>query len=62
MILECGRSLKVKGAKLITNVCLRERKKKKKRKLAGSGSRSDQMNSRKEKKKDIRNKQSAYTD
>lgn len=42
MILECRRSLKVKGAKLITSLCLRE-KKKKKRKLSGSDSRSEQM-------------------
>lgn len=51
MILECRRSLKVKGAKLIMNLCLREKEKKKERKLAGSDSRSDQMNSHKEKKR-----------
>ena len=42
LILKCRRSLNVKGAKLIMNLCFREEKK---RKLAGSYSRSDQMNS-----------------
>lgn len=57
LILECRRSLKVKGAELITSLSQKEEKKEK-RKLAGSDFRYDQNN----KKKNIRNKQSAYTD